>query len=139
MTNVRDTSIEAYNKIKADGLLSRLRFDVYDIIFHHGPMTQGECWRDYFNHARQRHSVAPRFAELKRHRVIREVGNRPCGVTGMTAILWDVTSNLPEKLEDRDPPQEWWIGPNGIAYPTREVALRSCPPLLIKHAREVRT
>ena len=34
--------------------------------------------------------------------------------------------------------QEWWIGPNGIAYPRREIALRAgIPENLIKHAKEV--
>lgn len=38
----RDTSREAYNKIKEMGLLSQRRWEVYDILYSHGPMTGGE-------------------------------------------------------------------------------------------------
>jgi len=90
----RKTSIEAYNKIKADGLLSALQFSIYSKLYDGGPMTQGELWHKYFQYF-QRHSVAPRFAELKERGVIEGVGERPCRLTGVNAIVWDVTDQLP--------------------------------------------
>jgi len=92
----RNTSIDAYNKIKADGLLSALQMSIYAKLFESGPMTQGEIWLKYFQHM-QRHSVAPRFAELKAMGVLTEVGEKPCPVSGINAILWDVTDQLPHE------------------------------------------
>jgi hypothetical protein len=93
----RKTSIEAYNQIKANGLLSALQFSIYAKLFDCGPMTQGELWNTYFQHM-QRHSVAPRFAELKDRGVVMEVGERPCRVTGVSALVWDVTDRLPSAI-----------------------------------------
>ena len=92
----RDTSIEAYRKIKEEGLLSKLRFSVYECLYQHGPMTQGEVWSRYFHH-RQRHDIGPRFAELLKRGVIKNVAYRPCTLTGNVSMVWDVTSNLPSE------------------------------------------
>jgi hypothetical protein len=94
----RQTSIEAYNKIRDEGLLGHLQFAVYAVLWERGPMTQGELWHDHFPNA-QRHSIAPRFAELHKRGVIAPVGERPCRVTGVNSLLWDVTAMLPQ-----DPP-----------------------------------
>jgi hypothetical protein len=92
---IRQTSIDAYRKIEAEGLLSKLRFTVYDCVFHFGPMTAQECAKK-INPLHQK-SITPRFSELESMGVLREVGERKCNVTGMTVIEWDVTKNLPEK------------------------------------------
>lgn len=92
----RSASLAAYQRIVSDGLLGDLQLKVYSVLFHNGPMTQGEVWSVFFpDH--QRHSIAPRFAELERVGVVRAVGDRPCRVTGYNATLWDVTENLPSK------------------------------------------
>jgi hypothetical protein len=91
---MRNTSIEVYKQIKESGLLSKLRFEVYEKIFKYGPITQGEMWNEHFP-KRQRHDVGPRFAELEARGVIECVGERPCNVTGRLAMIWDVTSKLP--------------------------------------------
>jgi len=41
---IRQTSIDAYRKIEAEGLLSKRRWQVYDILYEFGPMTGGECF-----------------------------------------------------------------------------------------------
>jgi hypothetical protein len=92
----RKTSIEAYHEIKASGLLSKRRFEVYDALFHYGPMTQMETFVK-LKHLSQ-HTVTPRFAELRKMGVIEEVGERACTVTGINVIAWDVTSSLPTQL-----------------------------------------
>jgi len=40
----RDTSIEAYRTIKANGLLSKRRLQVYEYLFNHGPATAKEIF-----------------------------------------------------------------------------------------------
>jgi chaperonin cofactor prefoldin len=49
-------------------------------------------------------SITPRFAELKKQGVVKEVGQRPCRITGRITYIWDVTSKLPEKIEKIDRP-----------------------------------
>lgn len=100
----RQTSKAAYDAIKAQGLLSERRFEVYDVLYHHGPLTQVEVWKKIAatNPNVQQHSVTPRFAEMVRLGVIREVTDtdgrflkRKCTVTDRTCMTWDVTSSLP--------------------------------------------
>lgn len=96
---IRHTSIEVYHQIESEGLLSALRFDVYKTLFHHGPLTQMELCRKISNPIRQDRSYMPRFAELKKMGVIKEVGEKVCSITGRNVLLWDVTDKLPIKLE----------------------------------------
>ena len=86
----RDTSIEAYNAIVAGGLLNRMRTVVYRSLYEHGPATGHEM--DELLATQDAHKRLP---ELREAGVVREVGRRPCSVTGRNAILWDVTSRLP--------------------------------------------
>jgi hypothetical protein len=99
---MRQTSLQAYNQIKANGLLSELRFMVYDCIYHSGPITQGECvdilMRD-IERGNNSGTFGSRFAELKNLGVIVETGKRPCKITGRTCLEWDVTDKLPVKFE----------------------------------------
>ncbi len=98
---MRQTSIEAYHKIKDNGLLSKLRFIVYECIFRHQEITQSECW----NLLKESHGIknsshiTPRFAELKNLGVIEEIGTRPCQISGRNCITWSTTGNLPVKFE----------------------------------------
>jgi hypothetical protein len=100
----RQTSIEAYNKIKENGLLSQRRFEVYDYVFGNGPTTargavkalskkRGEQVAISFS------SYAARFSELRDVGVLAEVGTTIDKDTGCEVILWDVTDRLPIKLD----------------------------------------
>jgi hypothetical protein len=90
--NTRQTSIECYNKIKAEGLLSKQRLAVYTSLLKMGkPSTAREVYST-MSVAKQE---ATRFTELRNLGVIYEVGNRKCSVTGRTAIEWDLTDRLP--------------------------------------------
>ena len=40
----RKTSIEAYNVIKASGKLGVRAFQVYQVLYNFGPLTQAETW-----------------------------------------------------------------------------------------------
>ena len=95
---IQQTSVDVYNNIKNNGLLSSLRFKVYDVIYANGPITQGEVWSKFFQE-RQRHDIGPRFAELVKLGVIQQVGTRPCEYTGVESLTWSVTGELPKKLE----------------------------------------
>ena len=102
---IRETSIKAYEEIKASGLLSDARFFVYDTVFHNGPITAGECFLKMqeanTGHTVVKGSVCARLTELRDLGCVAEVGKKICQLTGKTAMLWQVTKNLPVKLEDR--------------------------------------
>jgi hypothetical protein len=94
----RQTSIEAYRQIQAEGLLSAGRFRVYETLFSFGPLTQSEVWERIekaAGHPVSKQNVTPLFAELLDRGVIATAGERPCRVTGRNCLLWDVTPNLP--------------------------------------------
>jgi hypothetical protein len=91
---IRRTSIDAYNKIKANGLLGRWQFKVYDVLFHHGPLTQNELHQEHFFSTQPR-NIQPRVSELEELTVVACVGKRPCRITGNICMVWDVTENLP--------------------------------------------
>lgn len=99
----RQTSIDAYNYIKSNGSLSERRWEIYDVLFSYGPLTGGEIGR-HLNDYRSAVSTADRniharLSELKKMTLISEVGQKECEITKMKVILWDVTPNMPIKLE----------------------------------------
>lgn len=94
----RDTSIAVYQQIEAEGLLSRMRWEVYHALFYHGPATAGELVK----HCHCRHAaVNARLTELRQMGVARETSERECRETGRTVIEFDVTAHLPS---DYTPP-----------------------------------
>lgn len=112
----RRTSKEAFDEIKASGLLSRLRFSVYEAIWLFGPGTSAEiilAARDArkagglpVRDADQLTQSRARFTELRERGVIHELPARPCGITGHKAIVWEVSAALPHKPAKRLSPAE---------------------------------
>lgn len=98
---MRQTSIEAFNAIRENGLLTGLQFEIYSILFDHGPMTAGEAAQVYRSRHpqtnRQRNEIAKRVSDLRAVGVVREIGARPCKASGMRVLVWDVTDRLPER------------------------------------------
>jgi len=98
---VRDTSIEIYRKITDEGLLSKKRQQVYDIIFHHGPMTGSQVAAKYklmYSSAKHSESIRNRITELVKQKVVKEVGVKECPITGNKVLWFDVTADLPVKI-----------------------------------------
>jgi len=87
----RQTSIAAYNQIKADGTLSKMRWIVYDCLFRHGPLTSREV-DNGLGPGEDRPSYHKRLSELERMGVVTTVGRKVCSVTGKECELWDVTA-----------------------------------------------
>lgn len=94
---IRKTSIETYHQIEAEGLLSKMRFEVYAALFDHGPASSGEL--AIHIEGTSRNNVATRMTELRNAGVVEEVGEKVCTVTGRNVITWDVTGNLPKKVD----------------------------------------
>lgn len=95
----RQTSIDCYNQIKAEGLLSKMRFKVYECILTNAPCTSAEALSNMLSKNSAITSSRARFTELRELGVIYEKGIRKCTVTGRNVIEWDLTDKLPIKPE----------------------------------------
>jgi len=94
----RQTSIDCYNQIRANGLLSKRRFEVYEALLSSAPCTSSEAIRN----AKTTFGVfgvSSRFTELRDLGVIYEVRTRQCTVTGRNVIEWDLTDKLPVNVK----------------------------------------
>tara|TARA_R110002012_G_scaffold128149_1_gene280393 strand:- start:1164 stop:1586 length:423 start_codon:yes stop_codon:yes gene_type:complete len=96
---IRQTSINCYNKIKREGLLSKMRFKVYEAILNNAPCTSGEAFATMTTKENQISQSRARFTELRELGVIYEVQNRKCSITGMNVIEWDLTDRLPLNIK----------------------------------------
>ena len=98
--NARETSILAFQAIKDNGLLSERRFQVYQIIFEHGPVN---C-RQIIEIASRGNvtntgAFSGRLSELERLGVIESHSVGPCPITGHETIFWVTTDQMPAKFE----------------------------------------
>ena len=96
----RQTSIDCYNQIKQEGLLSTMRFKVYEAILKNAPCTSAEVLSTMLSKNSAITSSRARFTELRELGVIYEVQNRKCTITGRTSIEWDVTDRLPINIKN---------------------------------------
>ena len=97
--NTRQTSIDCYNEIKANGLLSKTRLQVYLAILKNAPCSSGEAFATMTTKENQISQSRARFTELRRLGVIYEKSVRPCKVTGRNVIEWDLTDRLPVNIK----------------------------------------
>tara|TARA_R110000787_G_scaffold188978_1_gene300700 strand:+ start:214 stop:633 length:420 start_codon:yes stop_codon:yes gene_type:complete len=97
--NIRQTSIDCYNEIRANGLLSKRRFEVYEALLSSAPCTSSEAIRN----AKTTFGVfgvSSRFTELRDLGVIYEKGEKKCSITGRNVIEWDLTDRLPVNIKN---------------------------------------
>lgn len=92
-----DNSLNAYYQIRDEGLLSKMRMMVYEVIVKHGPINATQIYREHLRHVQQ-HSVTPRFSELLRQGVIKLHHTAPCPYTGYESDFFVQTNQLPKKL-----------------------------------------
>ena len=107
---VRLTSIDAYNRLKSSGALSRKRWHVYELIYEYGPGTSAEIlehWIRFHPEGVLTQSRA-RFTELRDLGLVHELGTVVCRMTGHSAILWDVTDRQePALMVRKVTPTNW--------------------------------
>lgn len=96
----RTTSIEAYHKIRDAGLLSKRRFEIYEILVFNGPLTASEIELliQGDKSPSRGSNVHARLCELREMGVVVERGLTVCPVSHMTVIAFDVTDKLPSKV-----------------------------------------
>ena len=93
----RQTSINCYNQIKAQGLLSKLRLATHYAMLYASPCTAGEL-QSYIdkNQIKVKHAWKL-LSQLRDLGVVYEKDERKCNVTGSVVIEWDLTDKLPIK------------------------------------------
>ena len=99
--NTRQTSIDCYNQIKSEGLLSKRRLQVYEILLENGCLTGTEISILFKQkHFSSNHSegIRNRITELFDRDVVYEKGIVECKTTGRKVIQWDLTDRLPIKI-----------------------------------------
>lgn len=102
----RKTSVETYREIIMNGLLSKMRFETYDLLFEHGPLTANQLMElaKYLNPKKTHQaleSLGRRLSELRDLGTVEELGEILCPVTKRKVILWDVTDNVPKKTKGK--------------------------------------
>jgi len=99
----RYTSDQAYEEIRAKGLLGRRQLQVYSVLRKHGPMTAGELYKIAREQYQQfdlpaNSNIHTRLGELRDRGVAKELPARKCKVTNKLAIEWQSTNDLPKPL-----------------------------------------
>ena len=92
---MRQTSIEIYNQIKSNGLLSSRRLQIYKAIIDHPNSTASEI----LNKLGLKSNQSGRFTELAESGVILAAFQRKCRITGNNANVWSSTRELPKEVE----------------------------------------
>jgi len=95
---IKQTSIDCYHQIKNEGLLSKMKFLIYEDLYLFGPSTANEVFKRLNLETNQ----SGRFTELLEAGVIYESGQRECGVTGRNVTEWNVTNELPKQISKKE-------------------------------------
>jgi len=98
---MRKTSLDAYNSIRENGILSRARFLVYSNLFESGPLTANELAEKM--KVRVKGSVCARLTELRDMGCVEEIKEIKCPISGLKTILWDVNDRIPVRLKREKP------------------------------------
>lgn len=98
---IRETSVETYRLIKSQGLLSKMRMYVYDLIYEHQPINisqlilKAQNVEAFVNTG----SISGRISELVEAGVIYEKFTGACPITGHNTIFWATNDSLPNKIK----------------------------------------
>jgi len=94
---MRLTSLEAFEQIKKDGTLSKLRMKVYEYIVKEGPCTQREAIQTLSRFDVEANgSYSSRFSELERLGVISVIRDTISPSSGKRVSVYATTGNLPK-------------------------------------------
>lgn len=88
----RKTSIEVWQQINQEGLLTKMQRKALQVIAWHGPVTGSEL--DAHSNSRYMHQ---RISELFAVGVIRQAGRKKCSVTNRSVMAWESTGAMPHE------------------------------------------
>jgi hypothetical protein len=144
---VRNTSREVYEQIKREGLLSQRRWQVYDTLYNHGPLTGAQVAKlvkARYGKWCESETVRNRLTELREMEAIEELDEVACPTNGRRVILFDVTNRLPRKIVKKRRKREWWLviqedlfgGQTISAFPDEDAAYEFAGRHEVVHVRE---
>jgi hypothetical protein len=87
---MRQTSIKAFHAVSASGVISARRKQAYQYLYDHGPLTGSELCK-----IAGVPGLWKRLSELRRMKLVMEIGERICTISNQKCIEWDVTANMP--------------------------------------------
>jgi len=99
---IRQTSIDCYNQIKSEGLLSKRRLQVYKILLENGCLTGTQIsilFKQKYFSSNHSEGIRNRISELFERGVVYEKAIVECKSTGRKVIQWDLTDKLPIKIK----------------------------------------
>jgi hypothetical protein len=102
-THSRRASIDVYHRIEAEGLLSKRRKEVYDLLYKYGPCSCSELFEKfkltYHPAFHYNHNVHSRLNELEEQGAVYRVTDQyECRVKKNLVHLWDVTDETPREF-----------------------------------------
>lgn len=107
---MRQLSTKTDNKIKAFGLLGKMKQMTYDILYEHSRAIpdegiKGLTANELQHYARQMYeientsSLQKRLSELYQMGCIDKIGSRTCRISKITCTEWSVNGSMPAKAE----------------------------------------
>ena len=100
----RQTSLEAYKYILESGILKKQKLEIYEVLWGFQRMgaslTAGELQKRYFPKT-SRNNIATRISELIKCGIVKECGERDCGVSGRMCHTYTVTNEKPVKAKKK--------------------------------------
>lgn len=95
----RETSIEAFRQIEAEGLLTKLKLRVLRLLVENGPLTAREAYTlEMKKTGKHIHdNFHQRFSELQRLGVVDCLPKRICRSSGRNAFEWKYNGGIPNK------------------------------------------
>jgi hypothetical protein len=104
----RQTSINTYNQIKSEGLLSKKRLLVYEIFMDYGGENGeltgsqvSEIFKKLYPTSQHSETIRNRITELRDMGVLTERGTTDCPISKREVIKFGLTDALPTKLEKK--------------------------------------
>lgn len=102
---IRKTSVQTYNFIKREGILSQKRMRVYDIFYEHPDGLTGSqvsyIYKSRFPTSQFSETIRNRITELRDMGVLTEAGEVECEFTFRSVIKFVLNDNLPSTLQKK--------------------------------------
>ena len=98
---IRTTSVETFNEIKSNGLLSLRRWQVYEVLYNLGPSTGAQIAKQVkaiYGSWGHSETIRNRLTELRDTGCISECGEVDCPISGNRVLQWQTNDNLPVKF-----------------------------------------
>jgi len=92
----RAASAKTYQDIKARGLLSSRRWEVYHLVYQYPNCTAAELAKGT---QMAKNDLSTRLTELRRSGVVQEGPSRVCRITSQTVATWITVDQLPTTLK----------------------------------------